>query len=268
MAELIFDNHTHSKHSFDGCEEVFDICRSAIEKGVKGIAITDLCELGVYYLDDWHQQLSELKDEIAAAREQFGDRLDISFGVELGEPTHDPELAAKVLNSFDYDFVLCSIHNVRDTKDFYFLSDTQFDRKKMIDLYFAEQLEMAKQNLFDSFAHLTYAYRYLGHSAGTPEPRDYEELLRELFKTLAQNGKALELNTSGRYRTPQLEMMPTLWEFKLFKECGGEFVTLGSDAHKAEFISGGFDEGKELLKAAGFQYQCFFKNRERKCYKL
>jgi len=270
LAPLIFDNHLHSKHSFDGFDSIEDICLCALQKGVSGIAVTNHCEMGIYYTPDWKAFLSEAKNDILKARERFGDKLLISFGVELGQPMHNDPETRELLSSFDFDVVLGSVHNIRDHKDFYFLlADNEvFDKKNVIDRYFEEQLEMTKRNEFDILAHLTYAYRYFGHGNGMPEPQQYEDLLRELFTTLAQNGKALEVNTSGAYRTPASELLPQLWELKLFKECGGELVTIGSDSHKAATVAGGNAEGRALLLEAGFKYQAFYQNRKPKLFKL
>jgi len=272
LKPLIFDNHSHSEHSFDGSGKVHDICLSAIENGVTGFSITDHCEIGKYHPDtaDWQQQLAQLRREVFEAREHFGSKIKISFGVEIGQPIHDEVMAQKVASAFDYDVIIGSIHNVRGEEDFYYLSKRNggFDIKSMIDRYFAEQLEMAKWGGYDIHAHLTYAYRYLGHGSGIPEPQQYEELLRELFANLIQKGIALEVNTSGAYRTPPSGLLPQLWELKLYRQCGGELVTIGSDSHKPATIAGGNAEGREMLLAAGFKYQAFYQNRKAQIFKL
>lgn len=40
-----YDLHTHSEHSFDGHHSCTLMCENAVEKGLKGIAITDHCEI-------------------------------------------------------------------------------------------------------------------------------------------------------------------------------------------------------------------------------
>ncbi len=40
---------------------------------------------------------------------------------------------------------------------------------------------------------------------------------------------------------------------KLYRECGGEIITIGSDAHKAEYIGFYQKEAHEMLETAGFQ---------------
>ena len=49
---------------------------------------------------------------------------------------------------------------------------------------------------------------------------------------------------------------------ELFRDCGGELVTVGSDAHDASRVGGGISDGAELLKAAGFRYQAGYHDRK------
>ena len=47
-----------------------------------------------------------------------------------------------------------------------------------------------------------------------------------------------------------------------YKELGGEIITVGSDAHKAEHIGYEFEIAGELLKSCGFRYYTEFENRK------
>ncbi|HWP51247.1 MAG TPA: histidinol-phosphatase HisJ family protein [Clostridia bacterium] len=268
MAALIFDGHTHSHHSFDGSETVRSMCKAAIEAGVRGLTVTDHCDLGVYALPDWRERIQGSAAEVKMMREQLHDKLVLSFGVELGQAVHDMPTAQQVLALADYDVVLGSLHNLYQTEDFYFLQQKTCDKKALVGRYFEELLQLTKADTFDVLAHITYAYRYMGYGKEVPQVQSFEPLLREIFSTLAQNGKALELNTSGLYRNPKARAMPELWELKLFKECGGEMVALGSDAHFAINIGRGIEEGQMLLREAGFSYQTVYQQRKPVLYKL
>lgn len=268
MAALIFDGHTHSHHSFDGSETVQAMCKAAIEAGVYGLTVTDHCDLGVYALPDWRERLLGAAAEIAIAKDRLPGRLTLSHGVELGQAIHDTATAQEVLALTDYDVVLGSLHNLYQTEDFYFLQAKTCDKTALVSRYFQELLQLAKTDTFDVLAHITYAYRYMGYEKEVPSVQSFEPLLRELFTTLAQSGKALELNTSGLYRNPKARAMPDLWELKLFKECGGELVALGSDAHIAANIGRGIKEGQALLREAGFAYQAAYQARKPVLYKL
>ncbi|WMJ82831.1 histidinol-phosphatase HisJ family protein [Oscillospiraceae bacterium LTW-04] len=268
MAAIIYDGHTHSHHSFDGSETIQTMCEAAIKAGLRGIAVTDHCDLGAYVVSDWRERLSAAAAEIKQVRALFKGRLKLFHGVELGQATHDMTMAQQVLALFDYDVVLGSLHNLYQTEDFYFLQKKTNDQKVLLGRYFAEMLQLAKTDTFDVLAHITYAYRYMGYGKEVPPVQNFEPQLRELFTTLAKNGKALELNTSGLYRNPKARAMPDLWELKLFKECGGEMVVLGSDAHIATNIGRGIVEGQALLRAAGFSYQTVYQARKPMLYKL
>ena len=47
-----------------------------------------------------------------------------------------------------------------------------------------------------------------------------------------------------------------------FKELGGEFITIGSDAHFAEHLGAGIEEGMAMAERAGFKFVTFFQSRE------
>ena len=89
----------------------------------------------------------------------------------------------------------------------------------------------------------------------------YEEKFRYLFKCLTEKGRGIELNVSGLYR-PMNETMPPLSLLKLYKACGGEIITIGSDAHRAEHVGLCQKEAREILCQAGFRYITTFSQRK------
>ena len=89
----------------------------------------------------------------------------------------------------------------------------------------------------------------------------YNEITDEIFKVLVANGKALEINTSG-LRQPIGKTMPTENYVRRFKELGGEFLTLGSDAHFTQHVGAGIDEGYAIAERCGFEYVTYFENRK------
>ena len=46
--------------------------------------------------------------------------------------------------------------------------------------------------------------------------------------------------------------MPTLELLKLYRDCGGRLMTIGSDAHAPVNLGKGIRQGYALLRAAGF----------------
>lgn len=209
---MLFDHHTHSCHSFDGSEPIEALAEAAVSRGLHALAVTDHCDLGLQCLPDWEERLSGSMEEISKNRAAFQGRLTLLAGIELGQPLHDLQRAADVLVRFPCDLVIGSLHNLRETEDFYFLQDAGADPQVLLDRYFDELLEMTRWGGFDILAHLTYPYRYLGYT-DTPPITCFEEKLREIFTSLARGGKALELNTSGLVRSPAGGRCPSFGSF-------------------------------------------------------
>ena len=77
----------------------------------------------------------------------------------------------------------------------------------------------------------------------------------------------MEINTST-LRQGLGMTMPSLEYVKWFKELGGEYVTIGSDAHWAKDIGTDLDIGMDMVKEAGFEYFTVFRRREPKLLKI
>lgn len=268
MACPLFDQHTHTMRSFDGREEIRAMTRAAVRAGLSGITITDHCDFG-----NGQPSLPDREDRVFLSvidahgeQTRLGDRLFVGAGVELGQALHEREAAEDLLSQLDrLDFVLASVHNVRDTPDFFDLQARgRVPMRELLTRYFDELLETARWGKFDSLAHITYPYRYhYADGVEVPPVREFTDRLREIFTILAENGKALEINVSGpcRYGS-EGRTMPGLPELKLFRACGGEFVTIGTDAHEARHVGGALTIGVDLARAAGFDYQAVYHNRK------
>ena len=55
---------------------------------------------------------------------------------------------------------------------------------------------------------------------------------------------------------------------KLYRELGGEIITIGSDSHKAEHLGAYIKEAGHLLKELGFQYFCTYEKQQPVFYGL
>lgn len=261
----IFDSHVHSDNSPDGNHSITYLGIAAQELDLYGLCVTDHCEAQVYREERYDKSIFQSVFESRKACRVFGDSLKICVGIELGQPLQGAEAAKAVLDSQHFDFVLCSVHNLPGEQDFYYLNYaamTDGDIHEMLDRYFGEVLQSARRADFDSLAHLTYPLRYVVGEQGRKVDLDrYRPAIDEILRTLAGRGKALELNTSG-LRQPYGVTLPEEWVLARFRELGGQYVTLGSDAHHSEDLAAGFEEGFRLLKAAGFGEYTYFEGRE------
>ena len=113
---------------------------------------------------------------------------------------------------------------------------------------------------FDRFTvlgHLTLPLRYFNEMRGLHTSFDpYEAEIREILKTLIENGRGIELNVN-RGNTP----LPDAKWLRIYRELGGELITLGTDAHSPEHVGRFIRERQTLLKECGFTRFCTFEKQ-------
>jgi histidinol-phosphatase (PHP family) len=89
----------------------------------------------------------------------------------------------------------------------------------------------------------------------------FDDIIEESFRMLIQNGKGIEINTSG-FRQGFGSAFPDLKYVKMYRELGGEILTIGSDSHTVEDIGANVADGAEIASAAGFRHLTYFKERK------
>lgn len=263
------DCHTHTRHSFDGKQTVKRMAEQLAARGLGGVSVTDHCEINVDGTQkNWSYR--RLRASIRDVRRAQQSGCNVLCGVELGQPAYHPESARRVLALTDYDIVLASIHYLRDMRDFYYLryTDGSCDPAEVYDRYLDEVVIVAEQCDFDALAHLTYPLRYIyGRDRVELDMTRYDEKYNRILSALAQRGKALEINTSGARRENGF-MLPDVSLVRRFRELGGKYITLGSDAHTNEHFAAGLEQGAREALEAGFTEAVYFRRRQPVSYRL
>lgn len=281
----LIDCHTHTEFSPDSEEPAINMCRRAMELGLEAYAITDHAECNRWYsMDkypgavdngyDTYECGKDFDNSLAAStklKEIFYGKLNLISGIELGQATHDFEVAEKAVSDPRLDFVIGSMHQLPGYDDFAFLKYNEFEPDeipKLLEKNYLEVLKLAKWGKFDILGHLTYTLRYIEGDAGFKvDMKPYSDIIEEIFKTIINNGKGIEINTSG-LRQKYGKSFPSPEYVKLYKELGGEILSLGSDAHCAADLGKGIEEGAEIARNAGFKYVAYFKERKPHFIKL
>ncbi|MFC3040185.1 histidinol-phosphatase HisJ family protein [Virgibacillus xinjiangensis] len=255
----MFDYHIHSDFSAD-CETPMEkTIEQGIEKGLKEICFTE--HIDYDYPDEsivFEFDLGEYDRSIKKMEEKYQDRIVIKKGVEIGVQPHLLGRYEELLDQEAFDFVICSMHTT-EHKD---LHSGDFFQGKTVeqayDVYYKELLDCVKRfKRFNILGHVDLVKRYTEVNS----KRDHHDIIREVFKEIIPAGKGIELNTSG-FRYGLGAGMPSKDILKLYRELGGEILTLGSDSHTETTVGYKFKESLELFEELGFKYITTFKEGE------
>lgn len=253
---MFFDSHIHTSFSADSEMSAQEALARAAEQGI-GLVFTD-------HLD---------YDVPAAGEEQFifdpeaywtvyeplrGDVL--SLGVEVGLMAGTHEKNTAFLRRVPFDFVLGSIHSL-ESKDLY-LPETYAGREKheMYHEYFtAMRTEIYAQTEINALAHIDYIARCAPFDNPEISYGDFTDDINAVLRALVETDTVIEINTR-RLGTPRgiKELAPI---YHRYRELGGRYVTIGSDAHVPEAVGVRCDRGRELAHAFDLTVVTF---RERK----
>jgi histidinol-phosphatase (PHP family) len=266
----LVDYHTHSSDfSPDAVSSMEELCEAAISRGVRELAITEHCDV-----NGWNGIPCDFDEEpyfaaLDKLRLKYGGRLTVVCGLELGQPPQNSELATRYSSNPKFDFIIGSLHNLNGEEDFYFLKYPDAKTcQTLMERYFTELREMIVFGGFDVLGHISYPLRYIRGRDGLDfDFSGYTAELEDIFRLLAASGMGIELNTSG-LRQPIGETMPVPDIVGLYRRCGGEIITLGSDAHAARDVGTGIAEGISVIRDAGFKYLTVYKNRKASFIKI
>lgn len=280
----LIDCHTHTHFSPDSDEAPEKMIEKAISLELSAYAVTDHCECNRWYsiehygaVENGYDTYNFDKDYersvsyITKMKEKYDGRINLICGVELGQATHDYEVADTVAKDNRLDFIIGSMHQLKNNDDFAFIKYENYTYEGimlLVEEYYEELYKLCCWGKFDILGHITYTLRYIEGNAGIKvDMSRYEEIIRECFKKLINNGTGIEINTSGlrqRYGRP----FPDKELLSVYKELGGEILSLGSDAHKAEDLGKGISQCAEMAREAGFKYLTYYKNRKAQFIKI
>ena len=270
------DQHVHSDFSFDSKTPMETQVRRGIELGLDLMCFTEHVDYGVRrdrddplptreldgrpcYNADYPRYFAAL-DEL---RRRFGERITLRTGLEFGVQRHTIPQFNALFERYEkeLDFVLLSVHQVDDL-EFYPPEFQQGRTQDEYNLRYYEEL-LAVARGFDHYAvlaHLDVMRRY--DPAGEYPFEKTRDVVAEILRTAIGKGKGMELNTaSWRYGLRDIQPSRAVW--RLYRDLGGELVTLGSDAHRPERLAGNFDEARAILRdELGFRYYFTFERME------
>lgn len=268
---MFADYHVHTEFSDDSRYLMEDVIRDAVKMGMDEICITDHVDYGIKADWDSGQEIEyrhgdplanvdypRYMEKIRALKEEYRGKITIRTGMEFGVQMHTIPQFEALYARYPFDFIILSIHQVED-KEFW-TQDFQRGRsqKEYNERYYQEMLDVVKAyKNYSVLGHLDLIKRY--DEAGIYPLENVKPMIEEILKIVIADGKGIELNTSF-HRYGLSDSMPSREILKLYRELGGEIITIGSDSHKPEHLGAYIGEGQEILKSLGYRAFCTFEN--------
>lgn len=267
------DFHVHTEFSNDCSVNVESQIEKVIELGLKFICITDHCDMEYPCLEKESEYMLNTDlyvQRLGFLKEKYKEKINVLCGVEIGLMKHLKEKINDYINKYNFDFIIGSSHAVNGIDigynfDIYFTGKSE---RQAYQEYFESILENVKTfNNYNVYGHLDFVVRYGPNKSKYFDFNDYKDIFEELLKIIIRNGKGIEINTAGLrknlgYPHPHKDIL------KMYKDLGGEIITVGSDAHFPEHIGYKFENIAGLLKSIGFNYYTIFENQKPKFHSL
>ena len=230
---MIFDSHMHTKFSADS--EM--LAEDAINKSQKlgyGVVFTEHFDFDLPGDVDFTFVPKDYWNEYKNFRSN-----NVRLGVEIGMEEHSRQACSDFIKKVPFDLVIGSIHLV-DRFDIYYPEYYEGkDKETAYKKYFQAMEEEAAIGDFDILGHIDYICRAAPYENPEIDYQSFKNEIDKILKILVERNKVLELNTR-RFNNKRgiKELIPI---YKKYKELGGKYVTIGSDAHRVEAVCNYFD---------------------------
>ncbi len=273
---MFADYHLHTWYSDDSDYPMEQLVRDAIAAGLMEICITDHVDYGIKA--DWpdpsgtydgtekagHPTMNvkypAYHAEIQYLQERYSGHITIREGMEFGMQVHTIPQYEKLFAGYPFDFIIMSCHQV-ENKEFW---NQDFQRGRTQEeynqRYYEEILGVIQQyKNYSVLGHLDMISRY--DEAGAYPFAKVKDIITEILRQAIQDGKGIEINTSS-HRYGLSDLTPSRNILKLYKDLGGEILTIGSDTHVPKHLAAYVSETMAKLREMGFTSICTFHGME------
>ena len=251
---MIFDSHSHTRFSADSEMEARAALRASEALGI-GLVFTEHLDVDFPGENDFTFDPAAYWETYAPLR---GERL--RLGVEVGMTPETCAASRAFVARAPFDLVIGSIH-VLDGQDLYYPAYYEAHAKEeAYTAYFAEMAACLKTHDFiDVLGHIDYIARYAAYANPELSYGAFQETIDAVLRAAVETDTVLELNTRrlGERRAVK-ELVPI---YTRYRELGGRYVTLGSDAHAADAIGAHFAAAEELAAATRLRIVTFKERR-------
>jgi histidinol-phosphatase (PHP family) len=269
---LLTDYHVHLRPDDPGTEPDEYFTPENVERYRAAAAEAAIEELGVsehvhrfrQALDVWDHPFwrQSARDNLDAYAD-FVRTTPLRLGIEMDYVAGREDRIANLLSAYDFDYVIGSVHFVRDKAvdfDVWDIWESHGDADRVWELYFGTLAEAARSGLFDVLAHPDLV-KVWGSARPAPDrdPRFYYE---PAVEAIAESGIAVEVSTAG-LRKPVAEIYPAPAFAEMCVDAGAAF-SLSSDAHVPQDIGFAYEQAVDAMRDWGIRQVSVFEGRQRR----
>ncbi len=270
---MLTDYHVHLRQDGDHAPpekdaftaENVERYEAAAEKaGVQELGVSEHVYRFTQALEVWQHPFwqEQARDDLDAYVE-FVRTTPLRLGIEMDYVAGREDLIANLLSSHEFDYVIGSVHFVRDRAvdyDVWDIWESVGDADKVWELYFGALAGAALSGLFDVLAHPDLVKIWGG---GRPMPeRDPRFYYEPAVEAIEESGIAVEVSTAG-LRKPVREIYPAPAFAAMCVDAGAAF-SLSSDAHVPEDIGYAYEQALDEMRGWGVGEIAVFDGRKRR----
>lgn len=269
---MLTDYHVHLRPDEVDASPAAYFTDANVERYTEAAANAGITELGVSEhihrftdaLAIWDHPFWQINatDDLAAYCE-FVESTPLRLGIEMDYVAGREDRIANVLDAHDFDYVVGSVHFVRNgavDDDVYDLWESVSDPDRVWKLYFETVAEAIATGLYDIAAHPDLV-KVWGEARPAParDPRFYFE---PAVAAIAETDTAVEFSTAG-WRKPVAEQYPSRAFAEMCIDAGATFA-LSSDAHVPEQLGFEYERAVDTLRGWGVEEIAVFEGRTRR----
>jgi histidinol-phosphatase (PHP family) len=273
---LLTDYHVHLRPDDPGTDAERYFTRAnaeryretAAERGIEELGVSEHVHRFRQALEVWTHPFWQrwAVDDIDEFCDFVRNETDLRLGIEADFVPGREDRMANLLEARDWDYVLGSIHFLRNDavdQDEWDVWE-QGEPEKVWRLYFETLGEAARTGMFDVLSHPDLVKVW-----GGDRPRPEGDMRR--FYDLAMDGiadsdVAIEVSTAG-LRKPVREIYPHPAFLEMCLDAGRP-VALSSDAHRPDQLGHRYEEALEMLSGLGVTEIAVYERRQRRMVPL
>lgn len=264
------DTHTHlTPYSHDAQQTVQQLLARAASQGLSAVCTADHYEKDIFYqggredifdVERYFNDLSRLQMPADGPR--------LLPGVELGYLPHLDRHYAELTARWPFNSVILSLHILEGEDPFINSEMYRHGKADVYGRYLRQLAKMARQCPdFNIIGHFDYISRYAPYADRKMRYADFAEDFDRFFATIIDLGKAFEINTRTIIKLQScgyqgLEAWPDPQIISRYLEMGGQYISLGSDAHKPDEAGLLFPETTRWLRSLGCKSLVHYEKRQ------